>query len=192
MPLELDTSATHRLGTRAFLLIMAMKSRLVVFTGALLLIWWLFGDKVIPKAYVIYVDYAFLIALLAWVGLFVFMFLYAFFEYRSQRYRFDDEFFHISRGYFRKSEVGVVYHQIQTITLERSLPARFVGTAHLLIVMTGDMGENQEQAHLAAIDVHKARLIQKELLRRARPQQQQMSQQPQGAYWDPPLDQDLE
>ena len=64
-----------------------------------------------------------------------FILLRSYFDYRGYSFRFDNEFFYVTRGYFTKNEMGIVYHQIQHVTVRRGILDRAVGVAHLIIVM---------------------------------------------------------
>lgn len=164
---SLDTDRKHRLGGRAFLLFFARALLATIAAAAAIAATWWYASAYVPRRYVVYYVYGLkLLALLA-AAYFVLKLVHAFLAYRSHEFRFDDEYFHISRGYLNRDETGVVYHQIQTVTVERPLGARLVGVAHLTVVMSGsDQGERV--AHLPALDLRRARLVQKELLARAR------------------------
>jgi membrane protein YdbS with pleckstrin-like domain len=166
---HLDTSRTHHLGIRAFFLFLGWSTMHIVLLLALLFAWWWYGARFVPDAYVEYYVYSVKLFALVIAGYAAYRFAHAFFDYRSHRYRFEKEFFHLEKGYINKHEVGVVYHQIQTVTVERPLGARVVGVAHLGIV-TSNSGEGQHPK-LHGLDMKKARLIQKELLERARKSQ---------------------
>lgn len=166
---HLDTSRTHRLGIRAFFLFLGWGAFYILLLLALLFAWWWYGARFVPDAYVEYYVYSVKLFALVITGYAAYRLLHAFFDYRSHRYRFDREFFHVEKGYINKREVGVVYHQIQTVTVERPLGARMVGVAHLDII-TSSSGHAQN-AKLHGLDMKKARLIQKELLERARKSQ---------------------
>ncbi len=163
---SLDTDRTHRLGARAFLLFLGAGIFWIVGLSVLLGAWWWYAAPFIPKAYVIYYDYSVKLLALC-LGAFVFFRLMrAYLEYRSHGYRFDDEYFHITRGYINQNEMGIVYHQIQTVTVQRSIGARMVGVARLSIVTSGTNGSHE--MHLPGVEVNKARLVQRELLARSK------------------------
>ncbi len=163
----LDTERTHRLGARAFFVFLGWG----IFAGIALLlglgaIWW-YGAVYVPREYVVYFVYALQLAALCVAGFVVFRLAIAFFAYYAHAYRFDDEYFLIIRGYLDRHETGVVYHQIQTVTVQRPVSARLFGVAHLTIVTSGGSAETR-QVQLPSIAMRKARLIQKELLARAK------------------------
>lgn len=162
----IDLAATHRLGGRAFLLFLFRHIGWPVFFLVVLGSARAFEDRV-PGAYFLYADYAIKIALLIAAAFFAFRSIKAYLEYRSYAYRFDEEFFHLSRGYFKRQEIGVVYHQIQTVTIRRGVNDRLMGVSHLIIVMNGNQHQPAEVL-LPALEYEKAKLVQRELLRKAR------------------------
>lgn len=164
--LDIDNGRTHRLGIRAFFLFLGWGIVVIALLLVALFTWWWYGARFVPQEYVLYYEYSVKMFALVIASYAVYKLAHSYFEYRSHGYRFDDEFFHVVRGYINRHEVGVVYHQIQTVTVNRPITARMVGVAHLSIVTSGS-GEGAK-AHLQGIDMKKARLIQKELLARAR------------------------
>ncbi len=163
----MDFTVKHRLGMRAFLLFMTRHVRwpllLLILVGAARV----FGRSRFPKAYTSTVLYGFEIALAVLTVIFLYTFLRAFVEYRSYEYHFEREFFHIARGYLAREERGVVYHQIQTVTLRHGVMDRAIGVRHLVIIMNGSQYQPSEVI-LPALDHNKALLVQRELLRQAR------------------------
>ena len=184
---KLDTARSHRLGGRAFLLFFG-KGLLVTFVVAALIgaTWW-YGSAHVPKQYVIYYVYGLKLAGVLLLGYFLYKLAHAFFAYRSHEFRFDDEYFHINRGYINRDEMGVVYHQIQSVTVQRPIGARMVGVAHLTIIASSS-DNGGRVAHLPALDVRRARLVQKELLARAR--RQQHPEERRGGYRQVPFDEE--
>jgi uncharacterized membrane protein YdbT with pleckstrin-like domain len=163
----MDFTVTHRLGTRAFLLFMVRHVKwaflLLVALGAL----WFFGRPHVSGTYSVYSDYGLKLTLLIVGIIFLFTLLRAFVEYRSYEYHFEREFFHIARGYLAREERGVVYHQIQTVTLRHGVTDRLIGVRHLVIIMNGSQYQPSEVI-LPALDHRKALLVQRELLKQAR------------------------
>jgi membrane protein YdbS with pleckstrin-like domain len=155
----LDLEATHRLGSRAFLLFWTRRTRWsVLFLFVLAGIW--LSKVVLPgRTFQIIAGLA-----LLW---FIAASFRAYFEYKSYAYRFEREFFKLIRGYLARQEIGVVYHQIQTVSLRHGFWDRTMGISHLVIIMTGNRDEPSEVI-LPALDRRKARLVQEELLRQAR------------------------
>ncbi len=166
----MDLSGTHRLGTRAFLFFLNryLKWPLILFIFVFLL-WTQRG--LVPATYRDWSDFAVNVLFLMWIGFAVFVFLRSFFEYRGYSFEFDDEFFRVTRGYFLKHEMGIVYHQIQHVTVKRGILDRLVGVGHLIIVTNvGGGGSVPSEVVLPALDKTKARLVQRELLRKAQSQ----------------------
>ncbi len=162
---ELDTERTHHLGGKAFFLFLG--TRIFWFFGiaAAIFAYWWFVSGWVPFRYLPYFDYSVRLFWLLLAAYVMFGVLRAFLEYHSHRYRFEEEFFHVFRGYINQEEVNVVYQQIQTVTVKRPLLARAVGVAHLYIMMGSGDGESE---HLLGLDVKKARLVQRELVARSR------------------------
>lgn len=173
---SLDTDRTHRLGGRAFLLFFGRGLLITLVIAGLIAATWWYGSVYVPKQYVIFYVYGLKLAAVLLLGYFLFKLSHAYLAYRSHQFRFDDEYFHITRGYINREETGVVYHQIQTVAIERPLGARMVGVAHLTVIMSG-AGKGEKPAHLPALDLRRARMVQKELLARARRHQQGERQQ---------------
>lgn len=122
----------------------------------------------VPSEYQLWGDYSIRLLFVAWCGLMAFIVLRSFIEYRSHSFRFDNEFFHVMRGYFLKDEIGVVYHQIQHVNLKSGVFDRMVGVRHLVIVMNSASSESAKNIiTLPALDRNKAALVQRELLRKA-------------------------
>lgn len=163
---ELDTERTHHLGPRAFFLFLGTKLFWIVGLALLIVAYWWYVAKIVPLRHMPYFDYSvrlFAVLLGAYTA---FVLMRSFLEYYSHRYRFDKEFFHLFRGYINQEEVSVVYHQIQTVTIQRPLAARFFGVAHIAIEMGN--GEGGSAAHLRGLDVSKARHVQRELVARSK------------------------
>ena len=176
--IEMDFSKAQRLGGKAFLFFLSKRSKLPVLLLAVIIVWWTQQDRLSPQ-YLYLSNYALKLAILLWVAFTAFKLLRTYFEYRGYEYRFDDEFFQITRGYITKQEIGVVYHQIQNVTLRRGMMDRISGVSHLIIMMAGHPDQRQAQVVLPALNKEIARLIQKELLREAR-------RHAVGAYIPPP------
>jgi len=164
---SLDTDRTHRLGFRAFLRFLGGGALLIVVLTAGIAAWWWYGARYVPPRYVVYYDYSVKLFALLIASYAAYRLAASFLAYRSHAYRFDDEFFHVIRGYLSRHETGVVYHQIQTVTVRRTLGDRMIGVADLTIV-TSSGEDGASHAHLPGLDMRKARLVQRELLARAK------------------------
>ncbi len=163
----MDFGDTHHLGARAFIIFLAKHSKWpLIFLVVLVLLWTQRGF--VPADYAIWTDFALKALLLMWLGLFAFVLFRSYFEYRGHSYRFDDEYFHVTNGYITRNEIGVVYHQIQHVTIKRGVFDRLIGVSHIIIV-TNMVGNDPTISHitLPAINSNKARLIHRELLRKA-------------------------
>ncbi len=163
----MDLTGTHRLGARAFLLFLSRRVKwLLIFLGILVALWT--QKEKVPIGYRDWSDYGLNLLFYIWVGFLVFIFLRSFFEYRGYSFRFDEEFFNVTRGYFVKHEMGIVYHQIQHVTVRQGILDRAVGVGHLIIVTNVGGDKSLCEVTLPALDKNKARFIQRELLRMAR------------------------
>lgn len=162
----MEKQVTHRLGFRAFSFFFWRQVRWLVLVAVLVGAgWWAAGR--LPPFYAPFARYGLQAASLLVLALAVFKIVRAYFEYRGYGYRFEEEFFHITRGYITRHEIGVVYHQIQTVTLRHGFLDRLAGVSHLTIIMNGSQRQPAEVV-LPALESKKARLVQQELLRQAR------------------------
>jgi membrane protein YdbS with pleckstrin-like domain len=163
----MDYMKTHYLGPRAFFLFLGRRLKWPILTFLLIAAAW-YWRALVPDEYQIWSDFAIKLLFLSWCGLFTFIFLSSFFEYRSHSYRFDDEYFHVMCGYFIKDEIGVVYHQIQHVTIKSGIMARLIGVRNLIIVLNASAGDAARNTlTLPALDRDKATAVQRELLRMA-------------------------
>ena len=90
-------------------------------------------------------------------------------EYRYYTYFFSEDAFIMTYGYMVRNEVATLYHHIQNVNIERSVLDRAIGVSKLIIMMTGsDRDTRRNQIVLPAVGKRKAKLVQIELLRRAR------------------------
>ena len=94
----------------------------------------------------------------------------AFLEYHYYTYVFTDNAFIMTYGIIVQRELAAPYHQIQHVIIKRTMLERAVGVSQILIFLTGaDKEESQMKIILPAISGRKAKLVQKELLTRMRP-----------------------
>jgi uncharacterized membrane protein YdbT with pleckstrin-like domain len=166
----LDVTRVHRLGRRAFLLFLSKRMKLSLVFLSLAIIAW-FSKNKLPAEYAGMGEYAWKGAGLLFLAIFLLEALRTFMEYRRHTYTFEEEAFTVHKGYVVRNEIAIVYHQIQNVNIKRDMLDRMLGVSQIVIVMVGSSdGLNVRQADttLLAIDHHKAKLIQKELLRRAR------------------------
>ena len=157
----MEKNTTYHLGHRAFLLFFSKRIKLLVVVAAAWFLLWYWQDRV-PARYADYTSYALELGLLIFVGLLALRLLRTYFEYRGYAYRFDDEFFQVTRGYVVKNEIGIVYHQIQNVNIRQDMVDRFGGVCQVVIIMSGNNDKGrQSDIILPGIDKERARLVQK-------------------------------
>jgi uncharacterized membrane protein YdbT with pleckstrin-like domain len=168
----MDFGKTQHLGPKAFFVFLAEPLRYFIFP-ILLVVLIGFGRGSVPESYKEWADWAFYggggLILLALVMVSIRTYL----EYKAYTYVFDEEAFIVRYGYVVDNEVALLYHQIRNVNIDRYIPDRLFGVSQLKIVMVGSSHENAGKNHpqgmtLPAIQKDKARLVQRELLRRAR------------------------
>jgi len=164
----MDFNKKHALGQRAFLVFLFRRIKLAVFlfilSGAL---WWC--ERWIPANYAAWGDYTVKVFFLVSAGYFLFVLLETYLEYRYYTYLFTDDAFIMTYGYMIRNEVATLYHHIQNVNIERSVMDRAIGVSKVIIVMVGsDRDTRRNQIVLPAVGRRKAKLVQGELLRRAR------------------------
>ena len=75
----------------------------------------------------------------------------------------------MTQGYVIRNELAALYHQMQNINIQRGPLDRVTGVSQIVIFMTGT---EKDAAHnkivLPGLGMTKAKLVQKELLQRAR------------------------
>jgi uncharacterized membrane protein YdbT with pleckstrin-like domain len=161
----------HSLGKRAFLLFLSKRMKLVIFLFALTLGAW-YGERWIPQAdpvYLIWADFAVKVLAAASAAYFAGILIWTWLEYHFYTYMFTDEAFIMTYGYIVRNELAALYHQIQNVNIQRSPLDRITGVSQIVIFMNGS---ERDGAHnkivLPAVGKKKAKLVQKELLVRAR------------------------
>ena len=158
----------HSLGQRALLRFFFKKIKIFLVMVVVLLAAW-YAERWVPPVYAPYADYAVQMLMVITILVFFVTLLYAYLEYRYYTYSFTDEAFIMTYGYVVRNEVAAVYHQIQNVNIRRSVLDRFMGVSELVILMTGiDRENNRNQIALPALGKTKARIVQQELLQRAR------------------------
>ncbi len=159
----------HSLGRRAFTIFLLRRIKitlfLVVFTVAL----WYAERWIVSPYYSIWWNYAAEVMLLVTIGYFVLIFILTYLEYRYYTYSFTDEAFIVTNGYMVRNEIAALYHQIQNVNISRGMLDRAIGVSSIVIVMigSGNAGD-KDRIVLEAIGKKKARLVQQEILSRAR------------------------
>ncbi len=158
----------HSLGHRAFLLFLMRRIRGVILLGALIFAVW-YGERWMPQGYLGWGDYAVRFLLIFTAAYFFFIFVRTALEYRYYTYTFTEDAFVMTYGYIMRNEIAALYHQVQNVNIHRAPLDRLVGVSQIVIFMTGS---EKDAAHnkivLPAVGKTKAKLVQKEILARAR------------------------
>jgi membrane protein YdbS with pleckstrin-like domain len=158
----------HSLGNRAFLLFFSRRLKLPIFLLALTAAVW-YSERWLPVDYAGWGAYAAEMLLLLSGGYILALFMLTYLEYRVYTYTFTDEAFVMTSGLAVRNEVAALYHQIQNVNIIRRPLDRMVGVSQVIIFMTGAEREaGHNKIVLPAVGRTKAKLVQKELLTRAR------------------------
>jgi uncharacterized membrane protein YdbT with pleckstrin-like domain len=166
----MENHKKHSLGHRAYLLFLSKRMKLVILFFAFAAAAW-YAERWVPPyyEYTPFIDYGVEVFALFSVLYFLAIALYTYMEYRFYTYTFTDEAFIMTYGYIVHNELAALYHQIQNVNIQRNPLDRLVGVSQIVIFMNG--GEHSG-AHnkivLPAVGKTKAKLVQKELLVRAR------------------------
>lgn len=165
---RIDNGKKHSLGNRAFIIFLFRRIKLALFFFIFTFAVW-YAERWIPQDYMQWGMYAAKILLTISIAYLVFIFLETYLEYRYYTYLFTEEAFIMTYGYVVRNEIATLYHHIQNVNIERSVLDRTIGVSKLIIMMTGsDRDTRRNQIILPAIGRKKAKLVQSELLRRAR------------------------
>jgi uncharacterized membrane protein YdbT with pleckstrin-like domain len=164
----IENHRKHSLGKRAFLLFLSKRIKLVIFFFALTVAAW-YSERWAPPYYAPFVDYGVTLLALFSVLYFLAILLWTYMEYHFYTYMFTDEAFIMTSGYIMRTELAALYHQIQNVSIQRNPLDRLAGVSQIVIFMNGS---EKDAAHnkivLPAVGKTKAKLVQKELLIRAR------------------------
>jgi len=164
----MENQKKHSLGRRAFFLFLSRRMKPVLFWFAVTAAAW-YGKQWIPAPYYDWGGYFATFLLLLSGAYFAFVLMQALLEYHYYTYMFTDEAFVMTYGYVTRNEVTALYHQIQNVNIYRGPLDRIVGVSQIVIFMTGS---EKDAAHnkitLPAVGRNKAKMVQKELLVRAR------------------------
>jgi uncharacterized membrane protein YdbT with pleckstrin-like domain len=140
----------------------------VIFFFALTVAAW-YSERWAPPYYAPFVDYGVQLLVLFSVLYFLAIILWTYMEYHFYTYMFTDEAFIMTSGYIMRTELAALYHQIQNVSIQRNPLDRLAGVSQIIIFMNGS---EKDAAHnkivLPAVGKTKAKLVQKELLIRAR------------------------
>jgi uncharacterized membrane protein YdbT with pleckstrin-like domain len=164
----MENHRRHSLGKRAYLLFLSKRIKLVIFSFALTAAAW-YCEQWAPSYYLPFVQYGVEMLALLSALYFLAILFYTYMEYHFYTYTFTDEAFIMTYGYIVRNELAALYHQIQNVNIQRSPLDRLAGVSQIVIFMTGS---EHDAAHnkivLPAVGKTKAKLVQKELLVRAR------------------------
>ena len=164
----MDNHKKHSLGRRAYFLFLSKRIKLAIFFFALTAAVW-FGERWLSPEYVPWGDYASKILLLLSGTYFFLILVWTYLEYHYFTYMFTEEAFVMTSGYMMRDEITALYHQIQNVNIHRTPSDRLVGVSQIVIYMAGsDRGTSHNHIILPALGKKKAKMVQGELLKRAR------------------------
>jgi uncharacterized membrane protein YdbT with pleckstrin-like domain len=167
----MENHKKHSLGHRAFIYFLSKRFKLVIYMFAFVAVLW-YSERWIPSfslTWQIWQDYIVKFVLLLSAAYLILVLVRTYLEYRYYTYVFTEEAFVITSGYIMRKEVAALYHQIQNVNIERGILARLSGVSHVIIFMIGsEKNSSHNKIVLPAVGKRKAKLVQKELLVRAR------------------------
>jgi len=164
----MDNHKKHSLGSRAFTFFLLKRIKIAAFLFILAGALW-YSAQWLPEYYLMWSEYAAKLIGLLGGAYFVLMFAITYLEYRFYTFMFTEEAFIMTFGYITRKEVAAVYHQIQNVNINRGPLDRLTGVSQMVIFMTGAEREpGHNKIVLPTIGKAKAKLVQKELLMRAR------------------------
>jgi membrane protein YdbS with pleckstrin-like domain len=167
-PKPLVNGKKHSLGQRAFFIFLFARIKWAIVLFAITFGAW-YVERWVPVDYAFWGSYAVELLLMISIAVFVMIFLRTYFEYRYYTYLFTEEAFIMTYGYLVRNEIATLYHHIQNVNIERSVLDRAIGVSKVIIMMTGsDRDTRRNQIVLPAVGRTRARLVQAELLQRAR------------------------
>ncbi len=169
-PQPFENNKKHRLGHRAFTMFLMRRLKFFIFIVAFTFAAW-YAERWLPAqpaTYMIWGHYIVQLLAVLTLAYFAFLFLETYLEYRYYTYLFTEEAFMMTSGYMMRAEVAALYHQIQNVNILRSPLDRMIGVSRIVILMTGDKTSPQNQIILPGVGKKKAKLVQRELLIRAR------------------------
>ena len=165
-----ENNKKHRLGHRAFTIFLMRRMKFFLFLVVFAFAAWYAERWFTPEyaSYLIWDQYAAQVLGLLAIGYFVFIFFETYLEYRYYTYLFTEEAFMMTSGYMMRNEIAALYHQIQNVNILRSPLDRMIGVSRVIILMIGDKTSPQNQIFLPGVGKTKAKMVQRELLTRAR------------------------
>ena len=164
----MDNHQKHSLGSRAFTFFLLKRIKFATFL-LLLALATSYSTRWLPVSYGEWGIYAAKLLAVIGSGYFILMLVITYLEYRFYTFMFTEEAFIMTFGYITRKEVAAVYHQIQNVNINRGPMDRITGVSQIVILMMGgDQGPGQNKIILPTVGKTKAKLVQKELLIRAR------------------------
>ena len=164
----MDDNKKHSLGSRAFYLFLTHRIKwVIILTIVSIGLWYL--ERWIPDSILPWWNDGVIVLLIIDLGIFLFVLFQTWLEYKYYTYMFTEEAFIMTYGVVVRNEVAALYHQIQNVSIQRGVSDRLMGVSQVIIFLTG---AERESGHtkivLPAVGRKKAKLVQKELLVRAR------------------------
>jgi membrane protein YdbS with pleckstrin-like domain len=162
----MDDNRKHHLGHRAFFLFFWKRLGGLVVMALVIVGWWYVG-RWLPADWLPWWGYGLEVVSLIGVAYLLIALFRTYLEYRFYSYTFTEEAFIITYGVMVRNEQAALYHQIQNVSVRRGVADRLVGVSSILIFLDGDESGHAKIV-LPAVEKKKAKLVQKELLIRAR------------------------
>jgi membrane protein YdbS with pleckstrin-like domain len=158
----------YKLGGRAFLLFLMRRIKFSLFLFVLTAAVW-YSVRFYPQGYAAWGNYASEILFFISIAYFLVVLLRTYTEYRVYTFTFTEEAFVVTKGYITKSEIAALYHQIQNVNIERTPFDRMGGVSSVVIFLSGGQHDSpHNRIVLPAVERERAKLVQQELLVRAR------------------------
>lgn len=165
---KLENYRKYSLGHRAFFLFLSRRIKLVILFFAITAFAW-YAERWVPFDYQYLAVYIVKILLLLSSAYLFMVLFWTYMEYRFYTFMFTEEAFIMTQGYVVRNELAALYHQIQNVTILRGPLDRLAGVSQIVIFMTGaERDTMHNKIVLPGVGKTKARLVQKELLVRAR------------------------
>jgi membrane protein YdbS with pleckstrin-like domain len=164
----IENDKKHSLGRRAFILFLSQRIKLPIFLAALTFAAW-YSERWVPFLYRDWAIYIVQIIGLLSIAYCLMVLFWTYMEYRYYTYMFTDEAFIMTSGYIVRNELAALYHQIQNVNIQRGPLDRITGVSRIIIFMTGaEKDSTHNRIILPAVGKRKAKVVQRELLSRAR------------------------
>ena len=164
----MDNNKRHSLGQRAFYIFFAKRLKGVIFFIVLTGAAW-YAERWVPSSYLTWADPTVFIIGAVSVAYILYALFQTWLEYHYYTYTFTEEAFLMTYGVMVRMEVAALYHQIQNVSIQRTVGDRMVGVSQVIIFLTGsEHASGNTKIVLPGVGQKKAKLVQKELLVRAR------------------------